>query len=40
MKSLSKSSRVGDGGGDGEGGVCSRGGRIPCFRKASLLRIK
>ena len=28
---------MGEGGGDGEGGVGSRGGRMPCFRRASLL---
>ena len=39
MKSLSKSSKSGEGGGDGEGGVGSRGGRIPCFRRASLLKM-
>ena len=39
MKSLSRSSKVGEGGGDGEGGVGSRGGRMPCFRRASLLRM-
>ncbi len=31
------SSRVGDGVGEGEGGVSSRKGRIPCLRKASSL---
>ena len=38
-ESLSKSSKVGDGGGDGDGGVGSLGGIIPCFLKASLLEI-
>ncbi len=31
------SSRVGDEGGEGEGGVGSRGGSMPCLRKASSL---
>ena len=38
VKSLSKSSNVGEGGGDGDGGGGSRGGKIPCFRRASLLK--
>jgi len=37
VKSFKRSSNVGDGGGDGVGGFGSRGGRIPCFRSASLL---
>lgn len=37
-RSSRRSSKLGDGGGDGEGGVLGRGGRIPCFLKASLLR--
>jgi hypothetical protein len=31
------SSSVGEGGGEGEGGVGSRGGRMPCLRRASSL---
>lgn len=37
VKSFRISLKVGEGGGDGDGGVGSRGGMIPCFRNASLL---
>ena len=30
---------MGEGGGGGDGGVGSRGGMIPCFRRASLLKV-
>lgn len=38
LKSFKTSSSLGDGGGDGLGGVGSFGGMIPYFRRASLLQ--
>lgn len=39
MKSSRRSSSVGERGGGGDGGEGSRGGIIPCLRRASLLEM-